>query len=99
MNPNIEIKDFSEVDRGEVEKCIAELQEHERKIDQNKKPGIEIPKEYLDYLIKQCEENSEDDPTSYARKIGYFSDLYTKPEYRRMGVGTMLIQARKDYVK
>ncbi len=121
MDQNIEINEFSEVDRGEVEKCITELQEHERKIDQNKKPGIEIAKEYLDYLIKQCEENSgqifvakiesvvvgfscvwiesENDPTSYARKIGYFSDLYTKPEYRRMGIGSMLIRARKDYVK
>ena len=115
------VSDFVDSDRKGVQECIAELQEHERKIDSNKKTGEEVSESYLQYLLKQCEENegkifvarinddivgfscvwieNEDDPTSKDRKIGYFSDLYTKPELRRQGVGSGLIQARKDYVK
>lgn len=121
MDGSFVISEFVDSDKRGVEECIVDLQEHERKIDSNKKPGVQVAGGYLEYLLKQCAEKNgkifvakvnyeivgfscvwvddEDDPTSSERKIGYFSDLYTKPEFRRQGVGAGLIQARLDFVK
>ena len=35
--------------------------------------------------------------TVVKEKIAYFSDLYVKPEFRRKGIATLLIQARKQH--
>ncbi|MFA6270720.1 MAG: GNAT family N-acetyltransferase [Candidatus Paceibacterota bacterium] len=121
MTDNYIINEFISSDRAGVEQCISELQEHERKIDSNKKTGEEVAESYLQYLLGECRENNgrifvakmdsevvgfscvwvedEDDPTSKPRKIGYFSDLYVMPQFRRHGIGSGLIHARKDYLK
>lgn len=121
MENSFVISEFVDTDKSGVEECIVDLQEHERKIDSNKKPGVEVAAGYLEYLLKQCAEKNgkifvakvdsevvgfscvwvddEDDPTSNERKIGYFSDLYTKPEFRRQGVGISLIKTRLDFIK
>ncbi len=41
--------------------------------------------------------DEDDDPTVSKESLAYLSDLYVKPEFRRQGIATKLMQARKQY--
>lgn len=53
---DITIRDFAETDRGAVNDCIRELQEHERAIEPRMKPFEAIAETYLDGLLARCQE-------------------------------------------
>jgi ribosomal protein S18 acetylase RimI-like enzyme len=46
----------ADLDRREVRNCIAELQDHERRLEPGLPPGEAMADEYLAFLLRRCEE-------------------------------------------
>ena len=52
--PNFIIREYSEGDAPGVRRCIVELQDFERRIDERLRPGESIADAYLRYMLDRC---------------------------------------------
>lgn len=113
----IRIERFDPADLPAVTEFVAAIQEHERAVAPDLKPGDEIGPGYAEMLLRAVADrnglillareregavgfvcawiDADDDPLlrDDARAHAYVSDLYVRDEWRRNGVGRMLLHA------